>query len=190
MSNKGRNPDSSEITLWQKMTQGIKALHKQAQSMPEPMSGKAESNARRDKTTSAMDIQMSSVTHSTPLQGANGLDKRTKEKLIKGKMPIEGRIDLHGMTQNQAQHHLISFIQQSYHAQKRCVLVVTGKGSRHKEDTGIVSERSERGVLRARLTEWLYNTPLSHIVLSHSHATPRDGGSGAFYIYLKNRNKS
>jgi DNA-nicking Smr family endonuclease len=136
-----------------------------------------------------MDIQMNSILHSPPIQGSNGLDKRTKEKLTKGKMPIEGRIDLHGMTQAEAKHQLTTFIQNAFAARKRCVLVVTGKGSRDIQDSGIVSERQERGILRARLSEWIYEPPLMGKVLSHVHATPRDGGSGAFYIYLKNQNK-
>ena len=67
-------------------------------------------------------------------------DKRTETKLKRGLMPIEGRLDLHGMTQNQARSALGDFITHAYHARKRCVLVITGKGlGRSDGSAGIAS---------------------------------------------------
>ena len=191
MANKGRNPNTDEISLWQKMTQGIKAW----QNAPASTDSKSVVQTNKDKgrKTDSPLLDASLNITKKPVQrlgGTNGLDRRTKDKLNKGKMRIEARIDLHGKTQSQAQTDLISFITGAYNARKRCVLVVTGKGSRDIEDTGLVSERSHRGILRARLPEWIYAPPLGAMVLSHSTATSRDGGSGAFYVYLKNKNKN
>jgi DNA-nicking Smr family endonuclease len=61
------------------------------------------------------------VTHS--------LDKPTHEKLAKGRLPIEGRVDLHGMSQEQAYSLLLSFLHRAHAGGVRYVLVITGKGS-------------------------------------------------------------
>lgn len=191
MANKGRNPNTDEISLWQKMTQGIKAWQNAPASTNSEPIGQTNKNKGRKPDSPLLDASLNIP--KKPVQrlgGTNGLDRRTKDKLSKGKMRIEARIDLHGKTQAQAQTDLISFITGAYNARKRCVLVVTGKGSRDIEDSGLVSERSHRGILRARLPEWIYAQPLGAMVLSHSTATPRDGGSGAFYVYLKNKGKN
>lgn len=201
MANKGRNIKPGELSLWQKMTQGIKAWHKEDEkggilpSHPDPQS-KPQSNPRPETK------QEGAAKHNRHQQQAGNppagdtpprqqlLDRRTLEKLSKGKMPIEGVLDLHGMTQAQAYSRLIAFITSSHHAGKRCVLVITGKGSRDTDDAGIVSERApERGVLRSRLPEWLSDAPLNDFVLKHVRAASKHGGHGAFYVYLKNKNQ-
>lgn len=109
------------------------------------------------------------------------LDYRTAQKLKRGKLPIEARIDLHGFTQAQAHTALQAFLRKAHAAQMRCVLVITGKGVKNTDDAGM----PQRGVLKRMLPLWLGDTPLRDIVLKHSPATLKDGGEGAFYIYLK-----
>jgi DNA-nicking Smr family endonuclease len=106
---------------------------------------------------------------------APGLDKRTAQRLRRGRLPIEGRIDLHGMTQAEAQANLVRFITAQAAKGRRCVLVITGKGLR---GAGV-------GVLRAELPRWLNEPALRPLVLSFTPAQPRDGGGGAFYVYLR-----
>ncbi|MHA1571809.1 MAG: Smr/MutS family protein, partial [Alphaproteobacteria bacterium] len=62
------------------------------------------------------------------LGGAVGTDRRTAERLRRGRMAVEARLDLHGRTQDQAHRELLSFIRRTAAAGMRCVLVVTGKG--------------------------------------------------------------
>lgn len=95
-------------------------------------------------------------------------------------MPIEARLDLHGMTQEQAHTRLVDFITRAHAAGKRCILVITGKGlSRgHGEETST-------GVLRQKLPLWLSMPPLRSLVLKSYPAIQRDGGTGAWYLYLK-----
>ena len=107
-----------------------------------------------------------------------GLDKSTAKKLKKGQHRIEARMDLHGMTQQQAHRALNSFIDGSHGAGKRCVLVVTGKGL--KPDGSV-------GVLRSTVPRWLNEAPNRARVLAFSYATPKDGGEGALYVMLKRK---
>ena len=107
-----------------------------------------------------------------------GLDKNNAKKLKKGLHPIEGRIDLHGMTQKQAHSEVNSFIQESFNRKKRCVLVITGKGN--KQDGSV-------GVLRLAVPRWLNEEPNRSCILAFSYAVPKDGGEGALYVMLKRK---
>lgn len=110
--------------------------------------------------------------------GHSGLDKSNARKLREGKRQIEARMDLHGMTQDQAHRALNAFIEASASAGRRCVLVITGKGG--KGDGSI-------GVLRQQVPRWLNQSPLRPLVLAFSYATPKDGGEGALYVLLKRK---
>lgn len=110
---------------------------------------------------------------------SGGLDRRTADKLRRGKIPIEAVLDLHGLHQGAAQAELFRFLQISAEAGRRCVLVITGKGSR--------AGSGESGVLRRMLPLWLGLAPVSGLVLAHSPAHPRDGGEGAFYVLLRRK---
>ncbi len=109
---------------------------------------------------------------------APGMDKRTAMRLRRGQIDIDGRIDLHGMTQQEAHGNLSDFIRYSAGAGRRCLLVITGKGT-GKGGLG--------GVLRAQLPSWLNSPELRPLILAFAPAQPRDGGGGAFYVYLRKR---
>jgi DNA-nicking Smr family endonuclease len=109
------------------------------------------------------------------------LDKRTGQRLMRGKLPLEGRLDLHGMTQEQAHARLARFIETSAEAGKRCVLVITGKG---------VKPTGETGILRAAVPRWLNASDLRPLVLAIRYAQAKDGGEGALYVLLKRRREA
>lgn len=104
---------------------------------------------------------------------AAGLDKRSLLRLRRGRLRIEGRLDLHGHTQVEAHRLLSTFLAASQSAGRRCVLVITGKGARGE------------GVLRREVPRWLNDPANRPRVLAFSHATPPDGGEGALYILLR-----
>ncbi len=105
-----------------------------------------------------------------------GLDKRTAERLKRGQLRLDGRIDLHGMTQNEAHPALSDFLAASRDSGRRCVLVITGKGLRPDGSVG---------VLRASVPRWLNEANNRRHVLAFHQAAPRDGGGGALYVLLK-----
>lgn len=113
---------------------------------------------------------------------AAGIDRRTDDRLRRGRVGIDGRIDLHGMTQSQAHAALNSFILRGWHEQRRCLLVITGKGS-----TGRGSGGQGMGVLRQVVPRWLNEAPLRPLVLAIHRAQQKDGGDGALYVLLKRR---
>ena len=105
-----------------------------------------------------------------------GIDRRTAERMKKGDMDIDGRLDLHGMMQDTAHSALRGFVMASSEMGRRCLLVITGKGNR--EGTG---------VLRREVPRWLNEPSLRPFVLAFSYAQPRHGGEGAIYVLLKRR---
>lgn len=112
----------------------------------------------------------------TVMAQAPQLDGRTELRLKRGQMPIDGRLDLHGCTQEQAHRLLHDFVTSAHGRGKRCLLVITGKGGRSAEGEGI---------LKQRLPQWLSLPPLREMVLKVFQAAPQHGGSGAAYVYLK-----
>ena len=103
------------------------------------------------------------------------LDRPTLEKLSRGKLPIEGRVDLHGMTQSEAHALLLSFLQRAHMSGVRYVLVITGKGFSSGGD----------GVLKRQVPAWLSTPPFRALVSSHDLAARNHGGEGALYIRLR-----
>jgi DNA-nicking Smr family endonuclease len=105
------------------------------------------------------------------------IDGHRADKLRRGKAPIEGRLDLHGMRRDEAHDALVGFLSSAYQAGRRNLLVITGKGT---FGTG-------PGVLRGEVPRWLNEAPLRQIVLAYTEAHPRSGGAGALYIALRRR---
>lgn len=106
-----------------------------------------------------------------------GVDGRTASRLRRGKLPIEATLDLHGYRQSDAHHTLIAFVTSQHAAGRRCLLVVTGKGSRGENG----------GVLRQKVPLWLNASPLRDKVLAFDFARPEHGGSGALYLLLRRK---
>ena len=106
-----------------------------------------------------------------------GVDRRTAERLKRGKMQVDGRLDLHGMTQAEAHRALDAFIAASYDAGRRTLLVITGKGQ----------GKQEGGVLRGKVPQWLNQAPNRGRVLAFDYAQQRDGGTGALYVMLRRK---
>ena len=106
-----------------------------------------------------------------------GVDKRSATRLRRGKLPIEARLDLHGHSQAEAHRELDAFLAGAQAAGKRCVLIITGKGT--TKETG--------GVLRAQVPSWLNQPPNRDRILAFDHAQPKDGGLGALYVLLRRR---
>ena len=109
------------------------------------------------------------------------MDRRRFEKLRRGRLEPEARLDLHGMTAERAHGALVSFIIGAHAEGLRLVLVITGKG-RADEDA---MQPHRHGILRHSLPHWLSAPPLTGRVLQTAPAHQRHGGAGAFYVYLR-----
>ncbi|SLN11943.1 hypothetical protein AQS8620_00122 [Aquimixticola soesokkakensis] len=115
---------------------------------------------------------------SAPVQ----MDRKKHQRMTRGKLSPEARIDLHGMTMDAAHPALTRFILSAHADDKRLVLVITGKG-KHRDEPGPIPVR--RGVLKNQVPHWLSLAPLRAVVLQVTEAHLKHGGSGAYYVYLR-----
>ena len=90
-----------------------------------------------------------------------------------GQLPWEARLDLHGLTTEAAREALSLFIQTQAHNNKRCLLIIHGKGGH---------EVGAPPVIKNLINRWL---PQFDEVLAFHSALPKDGGHGAVYVLLK-----
>lgn len=109
------------------------------------------------------------------------MDARRLDKLRRGRMVPEARLDLHGMTSERAHAMLTDFVLSTHAAGLRLLLVITGKGQ--PDDSPHQPRR--HGILRHSLPHWLAAPPLNSRILQVQEAHTRHGGGGAFYVYLR-----
>lgn len=83
------------------------------------------------------------------------------------------------MKQVEAHRALLQFMAAATHEDARLVLVITGKGK--------PSPAARGGVLRSRFLDWIEEHPLKSEIARVSPAKQKDGGSGAFYVFLKRK---
>lgn len=102
-------------------------------------------------------------------------DQPTRRKLAKGRLPVEAKIDLHGLTQGEAHGFLLSFLHSAHGRGLRYVLVVTGKGA---------SFGSE-GALKRAVPAWLATPSFRVLVAGFDEAARNHGGGGALYVRLR-----
>ena len=123
-----------------------------------------------------------------------GLDRRTCQRLARGQADFEARLDLHGLSVENARLVLVRFLAESAAAGRRLVLVITGKGAapfaRHTLHGAHHFDTPERqGRLRRKLPQWLAEDDMRAYVAGYQPAHPRHGGGGAFYIRLRRSDK-
>jgi DNA-nicking Smr family endonuclease len=123
-----------------------------------------------------------------------GLDRRTRQRLARGQADYEARLDLHGLSVENARLALARFLAESVAKGRRLVLVITGKGAapfaRHTLHGASHFDTPERqGRLRRKLPEWLAEDDLRGYVAGYQPAHPRHGGGGAFYVRIRRRER-
>jgi len=111
-----------------------------------------------------------------------------KDLKLKKHSSIKTRsIDLHGHTLNDANKVINDFIENCYEEKVNKIIVVTGKGlhSKNEKDPYVSKDLS---ILKYSVPEFIENNfDLMKKILEIKDAEIEDGGSGAFYIYLKNK---
>ena len=100
------------------------------------------------------------------------------------------KVDLHGISLDQANQVVKKFIDQSLKLGYKKVLIVTGKGSRSKVYNDPYRSKN-MNTLRLSVPEYIKNEKYFHNKISRiSGADLKDGGKGAIYVYLKQQKKT
>lgn len=175
-----RSLRNDETELWSAFTRAIKPLKPRksanmsfappALEPPQPAAAKPGSRAP---------VQRPAARPVPPPLPLAGFDRRLKRRIARGIADIDGRIDLHGFTEQHAYDALAAFLRRSASEGARVVLVITGKGT-ERGPAG-----SQRGVLRRQVPHWLASPPFRPHVLSFEPAHVGHGGEGALYVRLR-----
>jgi DNA-nicking Smr family endonuclease len=96
-------------------------------------------------------------------------------ELRRGLLPIDGRLDLHGLVVEDARERLLEFLRAQRARGERCVLVIHGKGEHSVAG----------GVLRGEIAAWLSQGRAREHVAAFATAREDDGGEGAVYVALR-----
>ena len=128
-------------------------------------------------------------------------DKKTWEEFLSNdqKLPDKDNIqnktiikrtrslDLHGKTLDEANTIIENFIKKSYEGKVQKLIIVTGKGL-HSDNENDPYVSKDLGILKYSIPEFVRNNEdLMKIISNISEASVKDGGTGAFYIFLKKR---
>ena len=106
---------------------------------------------------------------------AGGIDVAHLRRLRRGEVPVDRRVDLHGLDSSGAERALRRTLEAAAAAGERCILVVHGRGQRSPDGP----------VLKSALPGWLTEPPLASRVMAFASAISRDGGPGATYVLLR-----
>lgn len=106
---------------------------------------------------------------------APGIDRRHLRRLRAGGVPVDARVDLHGLEARAARGALNAALVECSQAGARCLLVVHGRGLHSRE----------RPALKDSLVGWLETSPIGPSVMAFASATAEDGGPGATYVLLR-----
>ena len=102
------------------------------------------------------------------------------------KIPFKTRTcDLHGYSLEEANKEINKLIQDSYESGISKLIIVTGKGLHSKNEKNPYVSK-DLGILKYSVPEYIKNNhDLMKLIKDIKDANIEDGGSGAFYIYLK-----
>ena len=187
-------PALNDWHLWTEVTRSVSPLRKPAPATPpaeekpvaqtpEPRSDRLShrspgTNPVRRRSESGPGY---SVNPATKVRPTADIEPRLRRKLMRGHLPIDATIDLHGLRQAEAHAALCRFIAARHARGDRTVLVITGKGLK-KSEPGTIEQR---GVLRTMLPHWLSEPALAPLVSGWQVSAQGHGGEGAYYVRLR-----
>ena len=178
-------PPPTEDELWAGATTGVRRIE-DARGTVAPPPPRGAPGAFWHPDLEAVDALRALVQGDAPFDLADGdefvegrvagLDASLVRKLRRGEFAVQGHVDLHGMTREEAKGAVERFLRASRNAGKRCVLVVHGRGLHSKD---------QLPVLKEALRTWLSTARFARHVLAFATAQPADGGAGAVYVLLR-----
>ena len=110
---------------------------------------------------------------------------KINKKLKKGKIPIDKKIDFHGLSLFDAESLFTHTINICYKKNLRCILFITGKGVLKKTANDWGGSKLYYGKIRSNFLIWTKKKELSKFILNVEQASIKYGADGAFFVYLR-----
>jgi DNA-nicking Smr family endonuclease len=176
----GRRLSDDERVLWKGVTRSIAPLRRRPNpddAAPALPTADAKPLTKTSPKITAAPAAAAKLP--TPIPTAPPLaplTRKMKQRVARGTHSIDGRLDLHGMTQDEAHGALLSFLRGNQARGAKLVLVITGKGARGG---------AAGGVLRRMVPLWLGLPELRGLVIGFENAATGHGGEGALYVRLR-----
>jgi DNA-nicking Smr family endonuclease len=177
--------EKTEAELWAEATSGARTVERGPDLIPPPAPRGAPDRVWY-ADLEAIDELRALVSGDAPFDVADsdefiegrvaGLDQAILRKLRRGDYAVQGHLDLHGLTREEAKGAVDGFLRDARRAGKRCVLLVHGRGLHSKD---------QLPVLKDALRTWLGHHRFARNVLAFATARPADGGAGAIYVLLR-----
>jgi DNA-nicking Smr family endonuclease len=174
MSKRARALSDDERVLWRAVTSTIAPLKGRKTAIAAMAEIAPVAAKPKEKPSKAMPPAPSSQRLTPPPLAT--LDRRTRQRIARGRTEIDGRLDLHGLTQAEAHVVLARFLHQAQAREAKVVLVITGKGGPAGEG---------RGVLKRQVPFWLESAELRSLVIGFENAGAGHGGDGALYVRVR-----
>lgn len=177
-------PDGKSVSLrledrmlWETVTRDVRPLFARRQPLSEPEAAPARPGPPVKAGVAGAPSVPQTARAARENQGhkLHGFDSAVHRKIARGRMHIEARVDLHGLTQQQAYTLLLHFLQSAQHRGLRHIMVITGKGASQGSD----------GILRQAVPHWLETAPFRFYIHGFEWAARQHGGPGALYIRLR-----
>jgi DNA-nicking Smr family endonuclease len=170
-----RRLSDEERVLWQGVTRSIAPLRPRAQPDPAEAAPPVVSPRGQSKAAPAGPLATAKPVSRPQSPALSPLGRRLRKRVARGSQSIDGRLDLHGLTQAEAHHALAGFLRAAQARGAGIVLVITGKGDAY----------GERGVLKRQVPHWLRLPELRSMIVGFEPAGMGHGGEGALYVRLR-----
>ena len=110
------------------------------------------------------------------------------KELKRGKINIDRRIDLHGYGLAEAHEKFINEVKKNYNKNKRCLLIITGKGVHKKtENEQDTNPKLFYGKIKNSIISWINEDNLKKYIFTYQDAGFEHGGDGALFVYLRKK---
>ena len=176
-----------EEDLFLKKMKGVKPFQKDTSIITTKTNNKK--NIKLDKKTNTKNTSKqkkieNKVSNSDFKLSFNEVNKGLK----RGKINIDRRIDLHGYGLVEAHEKFISEVKKNYNKNKRCLLIITGKGVHKKiQNEQDTNPKLFYGKIKNSIINWINEDNLKKYILTYQDAGFEHGGDGALFVYLRKK---
>ncbi|MDA9748714.1 Smr/MutS family protein [Pelagibacteraceae bacterium] len=176
-----------EEDFFLKSMKGVKPFKKDSLTIKTKTTNKK--NLKLEKKTNTKNTSKQTITKQKVISSGFKLSfGEVNKELKRGKINIDRRIDLHGYGLVEAHEKFISEVKKNYNKNKRCLLIITGKGVHKKIENQLdTSPKLFYGKIKNSIINWIKEDDLKKYILTYQDAGIEHGGDGALFVYLRKK---